>query len=327
VAVDRPSDGNVPPNGDARRPDHQDGAALAEPRSRQEYYASLQKTLAKEQFVTAQRITAEERAAAAKWDGDSAESRGIWDEYQSKWPPEEVPPVDRSDDLPGAWRGEKKGFLDPSANARVEAECDRVAEREEDKISPRMRAVEGQDPNRDLIGFEHRLKGRDRVKEKIYGTINDFSRSPEQAVSLLPDAIRFTFQYRESRYTQSVWADVERLKGQRFKLDKLKNFWSDDQYKGINSQWSDLDTGQKFEIQFHTHISFEAKQLTHPAYERLRTRQPDDATQQPDDPTRQQDNRPSHSKKFEQMVLEAFQKKVTADVPVPPGATSIPDYP
>ena len=31
--------------------------------------------------------------------------------------------------------------------------------------------------------------------------------------------------------------------------------------------------------------------------------------------------------KFEQMVLEAFQRKVTADVPVPPGAADIPDYP
>ncbi|HWG61822.1 MAG TPA: hypothetical protein VG253_08930, partial [Streptosporangiaceae bacterium] len=54
-------------------------------------------------------------------------------------------------------------------------------------------------------------------------------------------------------------------------------------------------------------ISFEAKQLTHTAYERLRT-----ATK-PD--------------KFEQMVLEAFQRKVTGEVPVPPGAADIPDYP
>ena len=30
--------------------------------------------------------------------------------------------------------------------------------------------------------------------------------------------------------------------------------------------------------------------------------------------------------KFEQMVLEAFQKKVTAEVPIPPGADGIPDY-
>ena len=59
-------------------------------------------------------------------------------------------------------------------------------------------------------------------------------------------------------------------------------------------------------MQFHTRISFEAKQLTHLAYERLRSQQADT---------------------FEQMVLEAFQKKVTAEVPVPPGADGIPDYP
>ena len=56
-------------------------------------------------------------------------------------------------------------------------------------------------------------------------------------------------------------------------------------------------------MQFHTRISFEAKQLTHDAYERLRTRQAD---------------------KFEQMVLEAFQKKVAAEVPVPPAPRAFP---
>ena len=108
------------------------------------------------------------------------------------------------------------------------------------------------------------------------------------------------------RYTQGVQTDTARLKDQGFELDKLKNSWSDEQYKGINSQWSEPDTGQRFEVQFHTRISFEAKQLTHGAYERLRTRQAD---------------------KFEQMVLEAFQEKVTAEVPVPPGADGVPDYP
>ena len=90
----------------------------------------------------------------------------------------------------------------------------------------------------------------------------------------MPDTIRYTFQYREARYTQGVWTDIERLKGEGFKMHKLKNSWSDDQYKGINSQWIEPDTGQRFEVQFHTRISFEAKQLTHPAYERLRTSRP-----------------------------------------------------
>jgi hypothetical protein len=96
------------------------------------------------------------------------------------------------------------------------------------------------------------------------------------------------------------------LQNQGFDLVKLKNAWLDGQYKGINSQWVDSATGQRFELQFHTRISFEAKQLTHGAYERIRTQQADE---------------------FEEMVLEAFQQKVTVEVPVPSGAVGIPDYP
>ncbi len=252
-----------------------------------------------------QQSAAKEQAAAQRWDETATESRWMWGEYQRKWPPEERAPVDRSKDPPGSWRGEGGRYLEPAVNDQVEAECGRVTEREQDKISPALRATESQDPDRHLIGFDYRLKGPDRLKEKVHGTITDFNRSPEQAVSLVPDAIRYTFEYREARYTQGVLDDIGRLKDQGLKLDKLKNSWSDEQYKGINSQWIEPDTGQRFEVQFHTRISFEAKQLTHGAYERLRSRQPD---------------------KFEHMVLEAFQKKVIGEVPVPPGADRIPDY-
>jgi hypothetical protein len=196
--------------------------------------------------------------------------------------------------------------LDRAANSQVEAACDRIAEREREKISPAMHAVESQDPDRHLIGFDNRLKGRDRIKEKVYDTVQERDHSPEDAVSLVPDTIRYTFQYREARYTQGVFADIGRLKEQGFELHSLWNAWSDDQYKGINSQWIERDTGQRFEVQFHTRISFEAKQLTHDAYERLRSKQAD---------------------VFEELVLEAFQKKVAGEVPVPPGAADIPDYP
>ena len=136
--------------------------------------------------------------------------------------------------------------------------------------------------------------------------IKELSFSPEEAVSRVPDALRYTFEYDEARYTRGLWADITRLRDQGFKLNILKNYWSDDQYRGINSQWIDPDTGQRFEVQFHTSISFEAKEITHGAYERLRTRKAD---------------------KFEELVLEAFQGKVTAEVPVPPGAADVPDYP
>ena len=44
----------------------------------------------------------------------------MWSEYQRKWPSEERPSVDRSDDPPGSWRGEGNRYLEPAANAQVE---------------------------------------------------------------------------------------------------------------------------------------------------------------------------------------------------------------
>lgn len=283
-----------------------DRAVPAETRSRQEYYVELRQAVSAERSATVRQDAADEQARAQKWDEAAEESRWMWGEYQRKWAPGERPPVDTSADPPGSWRTDRDKYLDQAGNRRVEAACDRIAKRERETISPAMRRVESQDADRHLVGFDNRLKGRDRIKEKVCRRIKDFGRSPEQAVSRVPDTIRYTFQYKEEHYAQGVATDVTRLKEQGFKLSRLWNAWSGEQYKGINSRWVEPDSGQRFEVQFHTRVSFEAKQLTHKAYERLRTRQPD---------------------KFEQMVLEAFQKKVAADVPVPRGATDIPDYP
>jgi hypothetical protein len=315
VGIDRPDDPDVPPDG---RADHRDdegggggraaraGGVQAETRPRQEYYADLRVAVSAEESVTAQRAAAREQAAAEKWGETAKESRWMWAEYQRKWPPGERAPVGRPDDPQGSWRGDGGSFLDRAANDRTEALCDRIVEREQEKISPALRDTESQDRDRHLIGFEYCQKGRDRIKEKVSAFINDLHISPDEAVSLVPDAIRYTFQYKETSYNQGVRTDIERLKAQGFELYKLKNSWSEEQYKGINSQWIEPDTGQQFEVQFHTRISFEAKQLTHGAYERLRSHQADS---------------------LEELVLEAFQKKVTAEVPVPPGAEGIPDYP
>jgi len=313
VGVDLPEEADVPPEGHADRRDDQTGGGRtarpgrteAETRSHEECYNDLRIADAKQQSVAAQRITAEEQAAADTWNGNVTESRWLWAEYQRRWPPEERRPVDTSNDPPGSWRGDGDRFLKVADNSCVEAACDLIAEREQAKISPALRAIESQDPDRHLIGFDDHLKGRDRFKGKVSGMMKELSFSLDEAVRYLPDAIRYTFQYRESRYTQGVWADITRLKDQGFELEKVKNTWSGEQYKGINSQWIDPDSGQRFEVQFHTRISFEAKQFTHTAYERLRTKQAD---------------------AFEELVLEAFQRKVTTEVPVPPGAADIPDY-
>ena len=122
----------------------------------------------------------------------------------------------------------------------------------------------------------------------------------------MSDTIRYTFQYQEARYTQGVLADIERLKEQGFKLDKLKNSWSNDQYKGINSQWIEPIAASVSKCSSIPELA--SRPSSSPTVPTSGS-----ASQQAD--------------KFEQMVLEAFQKKVTAEVPVPPGADDIPDYP
>ena len=314
MGVDLPEEADVPPEGHADRRDDQTGGGriarpggtAAETRSHEECYNDLRIADAKEQSVAAQRITAEEQAAAETWNENLTESRWLWAEYQRRWPSAERRPVDTSNDPPGTWRGDGDRFLQVADNSRVEAACDQIADREREKITPSLRAIESQDPDRHLIGFDDRLKGRDRLKEKVSDRIEEKNRTPDEAVSLIPDAIRYTFQYGQANYTQGVWADIERLKGQGFELCKLKNSWSKEEYQGINSQWIEPGTGQRFEVQFHTRISFEAKQLTHDAYEKLRSGQLDE---------------------FEKMVLKAFQRKVSADVPAPLGSMDLRDYP
>ena len=188
MGTDRPEEGDVPPDGHADHRDDQSGGGRAgraggvqaETRPRQEYYADLRVAVSAEESVTTQRTAAREQAAAEKWDGTAKESRWMWAEYQRRWPPEERAPVDSSDDPPGSWRGDGNRVLDNADNGRVEIACDRIAEREQEKISPALRATESQDPDRHLIGFEHRLKGRDRIKEKVYGTIKELEPLPRR---------------------------------------------------------------------------------------------------------------------------------------------------
>ena len=122
----------------------------------------------------------------------------------------------------------------------------------------------------------------------------------------VPDAVRFTLAYSERHYTQGVLADVEQLKAEGFELIKLKNLWAKDQYKGINSQWRNPETGVRFEMQFHTPESLEAKELTHKAYERLRS---------------------PLTSKAEEDELEHYQHRVNAMIKLPPDVFEIEDYP
>ncbi len=248
-----------------------------------------------------------EHRATREWDEAVPALRESWENHEKKWPyPERTGPA-LQPEAPGAWRGDGGRHLTPEANAEVTRGCERIREAGETIITPAMRRIESEDPDRHLTGLEYRLKGEDRLKEKVAGELRAFRDiTPAQALSSVPDPIRFTFCYGEVSYADGVRADTERLKSHGFEQIKLKNSWSSDQYRGINSQWRHPESGVRFEVQFHTRVSFEAKQLSHEAYERLRN---------------PQTTRP------EARELEAFQRQACARVPVPRGATEIEDYP
>jgi hypothetical protein len=223
--------------------------------------------------------------------------RARWDAHRERWPEAEREPVDRSEDPEGSWRGDSNRYLDAAANTEVDARHERIAEVERNVVSPAMREIESCDPDRTLVGWEYRLK--DKVAETM-------AEQPEltarEALADVSDAIRFTFRYREEDYCDGMRCDLARIKEDGFDLVRLKNYWSGEQYKGINSQWIDQDSCQRFEVQFHTHVSYEAKQLTHSAYERLR-RGMDSESEEGD--------------------LEELQRELTNSIPVPPGAEDI----
>jgi hypothetical protein len=145
VGADRPGDADMPPDDHPDRRDDQDGTGdhaagagnpQAETRTRQEYYSELRVTVSREESAVARQTIAEEWAAAEKWQETAAESRWIWSEYQRKWPPTERPAVDRSKDPAGSWSMDRNRLLDVAENSRVDAECDRIAKREEERSHP-----------------------------------------------------------------------------------------------------------------------------------------------------------------------------------------------
>jgi hypothetical protein len=254
----------------------------------------------------------ETAAAAADVGQDSwAEAlpslRGVWEEHQDRYPERErVTPRTHTD---GSWSSGETRALTPGQNTEATKACADIHDEGERVILPAMRQIEAADPDRHLAGLENMLKKADRLKEKIADVLLVESHlTPREALDKVPDAVRYTFTYSPDGYVDGVRADVERLKAAGFEEVKLKNLWSSSQYKGINTQWRRPETGLRFEVQFHTSESLQAKELTHGAYERLR--RPEDETTQ-----------------VERDELEEFQRRVNVPLVTPPGSEEIRDFP
>lgn len=228
--------------------------------------------------------------------------------------------VDR-DDAPertkdGGWKW--KGLeLDPAANriaddgiaARREAEGrDAAGNYREGGITPDMRRIEGELEHGTLVPDTEKfaLKSPDRFKEKLAKLVTLEPDTPAaNLASQIHDGVRYTFIFDAQNYSDGVKHAEKLLHAGGYELYGRKPSWSGAEYKGINTQWCDARSGLPFEVQFHTPESWEAKQHTHDAYEKVSC-----PTTPPEERAR----------------MRAYQRDVSASVNVPPGALDFLPY-
>ncbi len=207
-----------------------------------------------------------------------------------------------------AWKGLR---LDPPANhvadqqlaARRDAEGRHPDGSYDDRgLTPALRRVEAQLEHGTLAPDTEKfaLKSPDRFKEKLakmMGTEPD--RPAADLAADIHDGIRYTCILDFEHYSSEVDQARRLLRIDGYQLIAFKPNWSGHEYKGINSQWRDPASGEYFEVQFHTQESWEAKQQTHDAYEKIESPQTS-----PTDRTR----------------LREYQRHICTQIPIPTAA-------
>lgn len=139
----------------------------------------------------------------------------------------------------------------------------------EQKTTNYMKMLEGNDVK--LEGLDYRLKSIESLTRKILSDSHAEGISLEEAAENISDSLRYTLIISEKNYTSVVEKSLEQLEENGYKINKIKNYWGDDLYQGINASLTTPD-GVKMELQFHTEDSYHTKEtLNHKYYEIVRS--------------------------------------------------------
>jgi hypothetical protein len=216
----------------------------------------------------------------------------------------------------GSW--EWKGyFLTPDRShiaARSLGRCREVEGRDQSGsygqrgLTPAMRRIEAELDHCELVPDTEKfaLKSLDRFKEKFAKLTQRYpGENPETLATRIHDGIRYTFLSNTADYVAGTWETTDKLQQQGFELVFRRNNWDDAEYKGINTRWRDPMSGILFEVQLHSHESWNAKQETHEAYAKIND---------PRIPVGDVERQRQH------------QREVSSQIPMPSGWETIPDY-
>ncbi|GAA0356746.1 hypothetical protein NE235_12950 [Actinoallomurus spadix] len=172
------------------------------------------------------------------------------------------------------WRGkghEEHLVLTPEEDAKVRAAHERAASAQT-SLDRKMTALRGMTSQHgsNLEGISNSLKGLDSFRRKVAKKVAE-GRAADAVITDTRDLNRYTICFSSDSYSRGAKDAFEHLN--QLGLEPLnpedthRNTWNDPTYKGINTTWRDLDTGQPVEIQFHTPESFRAKEDNHAFYE------------------------------------------------------------
>jgi hypothetical protein len=229
----------------------------------------------------------------------------MWADHETRWPAGRRTTADPFADAPASHHRDGE-FRDRSERQAETAEAIGRTREAEPGLSADAQAIEQKNEHGGwLEGFDQRLKGEDRLEEKVAEKLGAEPRmTAVTALREVADAIRFTYCFHPENYTRGYYDIKEQFESCGHEMYHSKNYWADPEYKGINTRWATVE-GQRFEVQFHTPDSFHAKhQVTHLAYERIRD---------------------TSTSRAELRELHAFQREVSSWIQVPDGAADIPD--
>jgi hypothetical protein len=239
-------------------------------------------------------------------------------EYELPLPEDrDLPATDQARTAPEgcwSWKGQKLSSERSLIGDQAIAKCRDTEGREVDGgysdrgLTPAMRRIETQLDHGHLVEDteKYALKDPDRFKEKFARLIERYpGTDPSALAASIPDGIRYTLIFDFDYYTEGVSAGHARLTDAGYERIETKPSWDSDQYKGVNSQWRETSSDVRFEVQFHTEESWDAKQKTHEAYEKIQA--------------------PGTSVE-EIERLRAYQRQVSGEVRVPLGALEIEPY-
>lgn len=119
--------------------------------------------------------------------------------------------------------------------------------------------------NMELVGLENRIKSKDSYLEKI---AREYKTGYTYEVK---DILRYTMTAPPDELLNKTLDSIKLFNDMDGNVYQVKNLWINKKnpYNGINTYVKDA-VGNKFEVQYHTVDSFEAKQNAHKLYEKIR---------------------------------------------------------